>query len=156
MNTGVFWIGEFISTAIEIELCDVVCSAAICYIRLVLDVPNLLAVKILIVLDIHIECMSSIYSVLGTPHFPGDCMQEASVSWSEEKGDRADQRSVEDPGQDRDQQHLLRERDWDEVCEQSLIHITYVAKTDRNKCFSSHLENLGLITKAMNIILVRE
>ena len=115
MNTGVFWIGEFISTAIDIELCDYItgtgCSAAICYIRLVLDVPNLLAVKILIVLDIHIECMSSIYSVLGTPHFPGDCMQEASVSWSEEKGDRADQRSSEDPGQDRDQQHLLRERD---------------------------------------------
>ena len=44
--TGVFWIGEFISTAIGIEHCGEygVCSDAICYTQLVLDIPNLLAV----------------------------------------------------------------------------------------------------------------
>ena len=43
--TGVFWIGEFISTAIGIEKCDIRgCSKANCYIQLVLDIPNLLAV----------------------------------------------------------------------------------------------------------------
>ena len=44
--TGVFWIGEFISTAIGIEHCDagIGCSKAICYTQLVLDIPNLLAV----------------------------------------------------------------------------------------------------------------
>ena len=43
---GVFWIGEFISTAIGIEYCDAAigCSDAICYTQLVLDIPNLLAV----------------------------------------------------------------------------------------------------------------
>ena len=43
--TGVFWIGEFISTAIGIEWCDEMgCSAYVCYSQLVLDIPNLLAV----------------------------------------------------------------------------------------------------------------
>ena len=85
---GVFWIGEFISTALSIEWCDAEeggCSDAICYTNLVMDVPNLLSVKFK--LFRHIDCKSSIYSVLGTPHFPGDCVQEASVQGSEEKGD---------------------------------------------------------------------
>ena len=44
--TGVFWIGEFISTAIGIEWCTLDgCSPAICYSQLVLDIPNLLAVN---------------------------------------------------------------------------------------------------------------
>ena len=45
-SIGFFWIGEFISTAIGIEHCSADgCSAAICYTQLVLDIPNLLAVK---------------------------------------------------------------------------------------------------------------
>ena len=47
--TGVFWIGEFITTAIGIEHCGGYgCSEAICYTQLVLDIPNLLAVLKLI------------------------------------------------------------------------------------------------------------
>ena len=47
ITTGVFWIGEFISTAIGIQYCDKYtgCSPAVCYSELVLDIPNLLAVK---------------------------------------------------------------------------------------------------------------
>ena len=46
-SIGVFWIGEFITTAIDIEHCDRDdgCSKVICYTQLVLEIPNLLAVK---------------------------------------------------------------------------------------------------------------
>ena len=45
--TGVFWIGEFISTAIGLEWSTVEegYTAAVCYSQLVLDIPNLLAVN---------------------------------------------------------------------------------------------------------------
>ena len=43
--SGVFWIGEFISTAIKIENCvGGSCSQEICYAQIILDIPNLLAV----------------------------------------------------------------------------------------------------------------
>ena len=46
--TGVFWIGEFVSTAIGIEYCLVGCSNVVCIAQIILDIPNLLAVAILV------------------------------------------------------------------------------------------------------------
>ena len=43
---GVFWIGEFISTAIGIEYCTALgCRTLVCYAQIILDIPNLLAVN---------------------------------------------------------------------------------------------------------------
>ena len=47
--------------------------------------------------------------IVGLPDFPGNCVQEAGVPGPEEEGKRPDERRVEDPRQDRDQQRLFRQ-----------------------------------------------
>ncbi len=85
--SGVFWIGEFISTAIKIEYCVGSCSRLICYAQIILDIPNLLAVRFLT----HRFVRNTQKPISGFPHFPGNCVQEASLSGTEEEDECIDQ-----------------------------------------------------------------
>ena len=91
-----------------------------------------------------------LFYLLGIAHFPGNCVQEASVFESEEESVWADQQSVEQNGG----QQLW---DWerDKVCEKSLIVILNTACSSFNNKHFEISQKLNQLKENFNWLTVR-